>query len=318
VSRVVAALAVGLALQGGEPVKKGVQTPGVQRPISEIHPAAVYVVEGAPDWMAVTETGVWVTSDSRNHVVFLDARTNKTGPVVTVAKPCSGLAAAYGAIWSPSCGDHTLKRIDPTSGEVVASVPVGPAGSEGGIAAGAGSIWMVTDTKGVLSRIDPRANRVAASITVPDGSFACTFGDAAVWVSSTKHNLLVRVDPATNKAVAQVKVGPQPRFLTAGGGAVWTLNQGDGSVSRVETHSNTLVATIEAGVPGTGGEIAYGEGAVWVTMFGFPISKIDPQSNRVTKQWTGPGGDSIRAGLGSIWLTDLKGQKVMRIDAGQL
>jgi hypothetical protein len=28
----------------------------------------------------------------------------------------------------------------------------------------------------------------------------------------------------------------------------------------------SLVANIPAGVPGAGGEIAYGEGAVWVTM----------------------------------------------------
>jgi virginiamycin B lyase len=307
--RLATALLVCLTLAATEPLR---------RPISQLHPAAEFAVAGAPDWMAVTDTGVWVTSEPSNHVVFLDARTNKPGPISTVAKPCSGLAAGFGAIWSPSCGDHSLKRIDPATGRVVASVPVGPADSEGGIAAGAGSIWMLTDAKGILSRIDPRTNRVAAQIVVPDGSFACTFGDGAVWVSATKHNLLVRVDPATNQVTAKVKVGPQPRFLTAGAGAVWTLNQGDGSISRVDTNSNTLVASIEARVPGTGGEIAYGEGAVWVTMFKFPITKIDSKSNSVVKQWTGPGGDSIRAGLGSVWLTDLKGQKVMRIDAGQL
>ena len=74
------------------------------------------------------------------------------------------------------------------------------------------------------------------------------------------------MDPKTNQVTAKVDVGPQPRFLTAGGGAVWTLNQGDGSISRVDTQSVSLVANIPAGVPGAGGEIAYGEGAVWVTM----------------------------------------------------
>jgi YVTN family beta-propeller protein len=177
---------------------------------------------------------------------------------------------------------------------------------------------MLTDAKGVLSRIDPRTNKVVAQIAVPDGSFAYTFADGAVWVTSTKHNLLARVDPKTNQVTAKVDVGPQPRFLTAGGGAVWTLNQGDGSISRVDTHSVSLAANIPAGVPGAGGEIAYGEGAVWVTMMEFPITKIDPSANRVVKQWTGPGGDSIRAALGSVWLTDLKLGKVMRFDASQL
>jgi streptogramin lyase len=317
-SRAALLLLLRLVLCAGEPARKGVPTPGIQVPVSELHPAAIFGVKGAPDWMAVTGSGVWVTSEPANHVVFLDARTNQTGAVATVAKPCSGLAAAYGAIWSPSCGDHALQRIDPSTGKVVASVPVGPADSEGGLAAGAGSIWMLTDPKGILSRIDPRTNRVGAQIIVPDGSFACTFSDGIVWVSSTKHNLLMRVDPLTNKITAEVHVGPQPRFLTGGGGAVWTLNQKDGTISRVDAHSNTLTANIEAGLPGTGGEIAYGEGAVWVTMLGIPITRIDPTTNRVVKQWTGPGGDSIRVGLGSIWLTDLKGQKVMRLDPGSL
>lgn len=312
------ALLIWWGLEGVEPLRKGVTDQGVQRPISQLHPQAVFAVEGAPDWMVVTDNGVWVASEPRNQVVFLDGRTNKTGVIAAVSKPCSGLAAGFGAVWAPSCDDRALQRIDPATGHTIASVPVAPADSEGGIATGAGSVWMLTDSKGVLSRIDPLTNKVAAQIAVPDGSFACTFANGAVWVTCTRHNLLSRVDPQTNQVTAKIAVGPQPRFVTAGGGAVWTLNQGDGSISRVDTHSVSLVANIPAGVPGTGGEIAYGQGAVWVTMFGFPITKIDPAANRVVKQWTGLGGDSIRAGLGSVWLTDLKRGKVMRFDAGQL
>ncbi|MFN7998143.1 MAG: hypothetical protein U0Q18_31265 [Bryobacteraceae bacterium] len=316
--RAAAFLLTGLVLAATDPMRKGVQTPGVQKPLASVHPIALFTLGGSPDWMVVTGNGVWVANELRNEVAFLDALTNRVGAVATVAKPCSGLAAGFGSIWSPSCADRALKRIDPATGKVTASIPVGPADSEGGIAAGAGSVWMLTDTKGVLSRIDPQANRVAAQVPVPDGSFACTFADGAVWVSSTKNSLLARVDPASNRVTAKVKVGPTPRFLTAGGGAVWTLNQGDGSISRVDTASARLTANIEAGVPGAGGEIAYGEGGVWVTMFGFPITHIDLKTNRVVKQWTGPGGDSIRAGFRSVWLSDLKGGKVMRIDAGQL
>ncbi len=61
-------------------------------------------------------------------------------------------------------------------------------------------------------------------------------------------------------------------------------------------------------------EIAYGEGSVWATLFGFPITKIDPATNKVTQQWTGKGGDSIGAGLGSVWLTDLRAGVIWRLD----
>jgi YVTN family beta-propeller protein len=148
---------------------------------------------------------------------------------------------------------------------------------------------------------------------VPSGSFCPIFADGFVWVTSTEHSLLSKVDPSTNHVVAKIPVGRSPRFATAGAGCVWTLNQGGGTISRVDTKTGKLVANIRAGLPGHGGEITFGFGAVWATLEGTPITRIDAQNNTVTQQWTGDGGDSIRAGLGSIWLTNLKAGLVWRI-----
>src|SRR6202521_5454698 len=259
-----------------DPPRPGVTTPGVRRSMSDVHPLATFAVEGEPDWMVVTEDAVWVTSSNVNHVVRLDPATNRTGAVVTINKPCSGLAAGFGSIWVPSCGAHTLVRVDPQTGKIQGEIPVGPADSEGGITVGAGSVWIATDRKGLLARIDPQTNRVVAKVAIPSGSYAPAFADGAVWITSTEHNQLTRVDPQTNQVVVSIPIGPQPRFLTVGAGSVWTLNQGDGTISRVDTKTNKLVATIAVGIPGTGGEIAFGEGSVWATVFRIPISRIDP------------------------------------------
>jgi len=90
------------------PPKTGVQTAGVQHDIAELAPQATFSVEGHPDWMAVADDGVWVTSSSANHVVWLDAKTNQPGTIITVNKPCAGLALGFGSLWIPSCGDHTV------------------------------------------------------------------------------------------------------------------------------------------------------------------------------------------------------------------
>jgi hypothetical protein len=74
------------------------------------------------------------------------------------------------------------------------------------------------------------------------------------------------------------------------------------------------VATIDVGVPGSGGDIAVGEGSVWVTSFEFPISRIDPSTNQVVQQFYGKGGDAIRVGLGSVWLSNLEAGNVWRLD----
>jgi streptogramin lyase len=301
-----------------DPPRPGVSTRGVRRAMSDVHPLATFEVKGSPDWMVVTDDAVWVTSASANHVVRLDAKTNRPTTIINVSKPCSGLAAGFGSIWIPSCGSHKLVRAEPQTGKIEAEIPIGPADSEGGIAVGAGSIWMASDKKGVLSRIDPQANKVLAEVSIPSGSFAPAFADGAVWITSTEHNLLTRVDPESNKTVTSIPIGPQPRFLTTGAGSVWILNQGDGTISRVDTKSNKLVATIEVGIPGTGGEIAFGEGSVWATVFQIPMSRIDPATNAVAQQWTGNGGDSIRVGHGSVWLTDLAHGKVWRLDPKQL
>jgi hypothetical protein len=70
-------------------------------------------------------------------------------------------------------------------------------------------------------------------------------------------------------------------------------------------------------VPGSGGEIAYGLSHVWVTAFTIPPSEIDPATNRVIRQWTGAGGDSVRAGHGSTWLSNLHERNLWRIDRGK-
>jgi virginiamycin B lyase len=300
------------------PPRPGVTTPGVRRSMTDIHPDATFAVAGEPDWMVVTEDAVWVTSSNVNHVVRLDAATNRSTLTVTIAKPCSGLAAGFGAIWVPSCGTHALVRVDPQTGKIVAQVPADPADSEGGVTVGAGSVWMVTDKKGVLARVDPQTNKVVATIPIPSGSYVPAYADGAVWISSTEHNLLTHVDAQSNRVVASIPIGPQPRFLTVGAGSVWTLNQGDGTVSRIDMKTDHLTATIPVGIPGTGGEIAFGEGSVWATIFQIPMSRIDPATNAVIRQWVGPGGDSIRLGHGSIWLTDFAHSTVWRLNPKQL
>ncbi len=300
-----------------KPAARGVVATGVQRPMSSITPTAVFPVDGAPDWMAVTEDSVWVASSPKNAVVQLDVKTNKVGRTVTVGKPCSGLAYGFGSIWSPSCSEYKLVRFNAVTGAIEATINAAPADSEGGITTGAGSVWMLTDKKGVLSRIDAKTNQVVKTIEVPAGSVACTFGGDAVWVSSPDQSVVARMDPKTNQVTDKIAVGKGPRFMTFGAGSAWTLNQGDGTISRIDAATRKAIR-IDAGLPGEGGEIAYGEGAVWATLFGFPITKVDTATNKVVKQWKGKGGDSIRAAHGSVWLTFLSDKKVWRIDARQL
>lgn len=306
-------------------VRPGVDTPGVKRAMDTVKPTAEFALPGVPDWQTVTDDAVWVSNGPKNTLHRLDVKTNTIAANIEVGtRPCSGLAAGFGSIWVPLCGARPsgegkgLARVDIATNKVLATIPVGPADSEGGLTVSPDAVWLVSDPAGKLSRIDPKTNTVVAEIPVPAGSVAAAYGEGFVWVTANKSAQLIQIDAKTNKVVKEISVGPNPRFLTYGGGSVWTVNQGDGTVTRVKASTGVLEATIQAGIPGPGGEVSFGGGGLWVTVFDIPITFIDATSNKVTKQWTGPGGDAIRFGHMSVWLSNLRQQNVWRIDAKQL
>jgi hypothetical protein len=122
------------------------------------------------------------------------------------------------------------------------------------------------------------------------------------------------VDAVTGMVSATAQTGPGPRFLTAGAGAVWTLNQGDGSLTRVDIRTRKTTKTIALGIPGHGGDISFGDGMVWTTMWKIPLSVVDGASGTLLCQWQGPGGDSLGIGDGAIWLTDYHAGTISRIE----
>jgi YVTN family beta-propeller protein len=294
--------------------RPGVATPGVRIPVAKLMPDAVFPFPGQPDWIAVGDH-VWVSNSPKGTVARIDPVKNKIIDVIAVGKrPGCGLTIGFGSLWVPCCGDDALRRIDLDTGKITATISTPIASSEGGIAVGSGSVWICTDKKGVLARIDPATNKVVAEIKVSPGSYGVTCTDDRVWVTGTEKSVLACIDPRTNSVVDTTPTGPSPRFLAFGEGAIWTLNQGDGSVSRIDAKTHKVLATIEVGVPGDGGDIAVGDGSVWVTSFDFPLSRIDPSANRVVQQFAGPGGDAVRVGLGSVWLSNLEAGNVWRLD----
>jgi virginiamycin B lyase len=295
-----------------------VQKPGVkevQVPFASLRPSATIKVGGTADWVLITDDAVWVASTRPFAVQRIDPATNRIVATVNVSgEACSGLASGFGSIWVPLCGKKpALARIDVAKNTISATLPIAPAGPEGGITASADSIWMVTDKNGTLNRIDPSTNSARQKISIPPGSYNPLFSNGIIWITGGESSVLTAVDAVTGRVLESVPVGPKPRFLTAGGGSVWTLNQGDGTVSRVDEKSRKVIATIQVGIPGAGGDIGFGAESAWPTVFGLPLTRIDATTNKVVRQWVGKGGDSLRYGYGSIWLTDYKKGLLSRI-----
>jgi streptogramin lyase len=286
------------------------------RSIAELRPEATIHLGKNADWVAITADSVWVGSKGPNAVHRIDPRTNQlVATVLLPGNPCAGITVGFGGLWVPLCATpNGLARVDLRSHAIRLMPGLGPAAEEGGIATSSDSVWLVVDVGGWLARIDPGTGAVRQKIRIPPGSYNPVYSDGRIWVTRADGAEITIIRADTGEIAGRVPSGPGPRFATAGGGAVWTLNQGDGSVTRVSTGAPAVAMTVALGIPGPGGDIAYGAGRVWATVVKVPLSVIDPVTSTLLCQWTGPGGDSLSISQDAIWLTDFGAGTVSRFN----
>jgi streptogramin lyase len=120
----------------------------------------------------------------------------------------------------------------------------------------------------------------------------------------------------TNLVEKRIDVAPGARSVTFGAGSVWVLCEKEGKVQRIDPKLNKVIKTIETGVPNAGGNLAFGDGFVWLTQTGFPLTRIDPEPDkeRVAQQFWGEGGGLVSAAPGAIWLSNVTKNSAFRLD----
>lgn len=258
-------------------LKLGVQTPGVQIPLSKLKPEAV-------------ET----TAD--------------------LNLSCAKKQKGFGAEWNLNCSEGTLLRLDSKTSEVLKTLKTGAASVKAGLALSADSIWVFTDEKTTLSRIDPIENKIVAEMRLPAGCNSIAFGESALWATCPAENRVLRIDPFLNVVTQRIEVSAEPSAIAVGEGSVWAFCKKDGKVERIDPKTNKVSKTIELLVPNSDADMIVAEGSVWITMPGFPISRIDPKSDKVAQQFVGDGGGLIEASPGSIVLRNVKQSTTWRLD----
>src|SRR5262249_22956879 len=97
-------------------------------------------------------------------------------------------------------------------------------------------------------------------------------------------------------------------------GSVWVLCEKEGKLERIDPKTNKVCKTIELAVPGARGALAFGEGSIWITQAGFPLTRVDPRSDKVAQQFVGEGGGAVQTGGGAVWLANIKKGTVGRLD----
>lgn len=304
------------------PPKAGIRTPGVQVPVTTLRPETEVALGGPGGAVLFAADQALISVPSKDQVVRVEGRSGKVlEPFGGATHPCGGLANAFRNLWVVNCGAKSLVRLDAASGKVVATVDTGTGAAPLAIAASADSIWMLTDDKTTLSRIDPETNAIVSEMRLPAGCRSLTFAENSLWIACPADKRIIRLNPQTQQVVARIEVTAEPVSVTFGGAtaaenAIWVLSRAQGKVARIDVKTNKVTATVDLGIPNADGSLAFGDGFVWVSAPGFPITKISPEleKEKVVQQFAGEGGGQIYFGLNSIWLANTAQNNIWRID----
>ena len=241
------------------------------------------------------------------------------------------VAAIAAAVFQSTRGREQVEvaravALDPESGDVVASVPLGTA--PGTVAIGEGSVWVLDSDDKTISQIDPDSRKVVRTFSTSSTPTDIAVGAGAVWVGNADDTgdglfpqTVSRVDPES-LTMETIELPPAPgghvgafaaggRRLAVSPEAVWVINP-DLTISRMDPRSNKIVARIR---DVKAQDIAVGEGDVWVVEQENRVTEIDTGSNTVANRVVveetllGP----LAVGGGAVWVTDIENGNVLRI-----
>jgi hypothetical protein len=92
------------------------------------------------------------------------------------------MAAGAGAVWVTSVPGDSVMRIDPGTGTVTQTLPLGGARAAA-LAFGIGRLWVADLTDNSLLELDPRSGAVLRSVTLHLRPTALAIGARALWVA---------------------------------------------------------------------------------------------------------------------------------------
>ena len=249
--------------------------------------------------VAIAPNGVFVTDWADNTLSRIDPATSQVLQTVSLTLPGNAgpeaIAFGDGSLWVTTieldASDNplpgTLERVNPTTGQQQATVPIGRGALD--VEVSPGAVWVTGYEDNAVLRIDTATNTVAATIPVPGGPVGLAFGAGSLWVSSDDGKV-ARIDPATNSIVTTIATQDSGGFVAFGGGAVWMTNgghegQADGRLTRIDPATNGVTASITVGAWPR--RLAYAGGSVWIGLNDAPtVVRVSATTNAILNRVT--------------------------------
>jgi Protein kinase domain len=161
----------------------------------------------------------------------------------------------------------------------------------------------------------PEPARIA-TVDVGDGPIGITVGDGSVWAAVYGADEVTAIDPRTDEAAAASADIPTPAAVAVGFGSVWVVSPSANALYRLDPGG--AAESFEVGV--TPSDVAVDERWVWVTLEGEDrLVRFDPEAGVVSGEVAvGDGPRAVATGAGAVWVTNIEGGSVSKVDPAAL
>jgi YVTN family beta-propeller protein len=238
-----------------------------------------------------------------------------TGPFDAAVSPNGSF------VYVDNSGSSTVSVINPTNNTVVATIPIGPAGSvPAGIAVtpDSSTVYLASHGTNIVSVINAATNSVVA--TVPVGSYpfllAITPNGQYVYVPNFESNNVSVISTASNTVIATVPVGeaPQSVAITPDGKSAYITCTSSNLVYVIDTATNTVTQTIPVSNGPLAATISPNGLTTYVSEYsGATTAVINNASNTITASipvGSTPYGSAITPDGAFLWQTNWSASSV--------
>jgi outer membrane protein assembly factor BamB len=163
---------------------------------------------GAERINGVTYVGRQVWAATGPKLVAIDPQSGEA----TRALPCanSDAGTAFDGTHLYQIAEARIDKIDPATGQVLASIPAPGRGGDSGLAWAEGSLWVGEYRERKIHQVDPETGKVLRSIETNRFVTGVTWVDGELWHGTWEddESELRRIDPQSGAVLQQLQMPP--------------------------------------------------------------------------------------------------------------
>ncbi len=191
---------------------------------TEQNSASTVALGGPVSGLATGSGSVWATDQFGDLIRRYNVATQEAtelAPLPEGSGP-TGIAWDGDTLWVALHGARQVAQVDPTTGEILASVRV-EAGKPDNVAIGGGFVWVSVLDGDAILRIDPKDG---SPFTIPgacDGPAGIAASDDGVWVACSLDGRVLHLDPSSGDPIDDVLLGAEvsPAAVAIATDGVW-------------------------------------------------------------------------------------------------